>query len=194
MKNERLYLEEPTLKRKNEAIEYIEEHIKFNSNINGSGSLDNYLKNSSYEEWLNYLETVKNGLTNFVPASTYFLIRKYDDKIIGMVNIRHELNSYLYNHGGHIGYGIRPTERRKGYNKINLYLALLKCKDIGIDKVLLTVYDSNLGSIKTIKALGGKLENKVIEKNTASLLGRYWIYVDDSIGKYKDMYDDKIIK
>lgn len=190
---EKFYLEKPSLKRKNGAIDYIDEHVKHCSNINGTGSLDKFLKNNTYEDWIEYLEDMKKGMNDFVPSSTYFLIRKNDDKIIGMINIRHSLNEMLYNHGGNIGYGIRPSERRKGYNKINLFLGLLKCKDFGIDKVLLTAYDDNIGSIKTIKALDGVLENRIKEDGKKYLLGRYWINVNGVIDKYLKVYEDKII-
>ena len=69
----------------------------------------------------NYAESKK-----LVPATTYFTIRESDNKIIGMINFKHYLNEYLRNFGGHIGYVIRPTERRKGYAKIQLYLVLLE--------------------------------------------------------------------
>ena len=181
---EKFYLEEPSIKRKEEAINYIKEHLKYNSAINGSGGLDSRYEN--YEEWLKYRELNKSIDTcpeGKCPGIEYFLIRENDDKLIGMINLRWDLTEDMLQHGGHIGYGIRPTERRKGYNKINLYLCLLKARELGLDKVLLTAYDTNPGSVKTILALGGVLENK-IEDN----LGRYWIDVEDSINKYKDVY------
>lgn len=90
-----------------------------------------------------------------------------------MINIRYNLTEAMLLHGGHIGYGIRPTKRGNGYNKINLYLGLLKCQELNLDKVLLTAYDSNPASVRTILSLGGVLENKFEEKN--EVLGRYWI-------------------
>ena len=63
-----------------------------------------------------------------VPARTFFLVRKSDNKIIGMINIRLALNEKLKKFGGNIGYSIRPTERGNGFNNINLYLGLLLCK------------------------------------------------------------------
>lgn len=92
-----------------------------------------------------------------VPAKTYFLIRESDNKIVGMINIRLALNERLKKLGGHIGYGIRPIERRKGYNKINLYLGLLECQKHGIKEVLMDCDKKKLGSAKTMKALDGKL-------------------------------------
>lgn len=114
----------PSKEYEKEAIEYIQEFLDYNSEINGTGGLDRY---ENYDEWL-----LKIGrdldLTNIpegrVPANTFFMIRISDNKIIGMVNIRHQLNEFLLNEGGHIGYSIRPTERNKGYATIMLKLAL----------------------------------------------------------------------
>lgn len=129
-----------------------------------------------------------------VPSSTYFLIREDEDKIVGMIDIRHDLNDYLLQYGGHIGYGIRPTERRNGYNKINLFLGLLKCRELGFDKVLIIAADENPGSYKTILDLGGKLENKIIDDEDDNvLLGRYWIDVDKSINDNYEVYKESIV-
>jgi len=190
----KFYLEEPTLKRKEQAIEYLKEYIEHKSNIHGSGSLEKYREN--YENWLEYLKQKSNQETcppGYVPSTTYFLIKEDEDKIIGMIDIRHTLNEYLLQYGGHIGYGIRPTEREKGYNKINLYLGILKSKELGLDKVLITATDINPGSYKTILALGGTLENKTPDDEEPEvLLGRYWIDVDKSIKEYKNTYKDNI--
>ena len=142
------YLEEPTIERKKDAIDYISEFLKYDSDINGTGLLDKYLKEESYENWLIYLSKVQNKdyaySINFVPNRTFFLIREEDNKIVGMINIRLELNEKLKNSGGHIGYSIRPTERRKGYNKINLYLGLKKCFEYNIKDAWLDCVVSNL--------------------------------------------------
>lgn len=192
----KFYLEEPTLKRKVEAKEYIEEHLVFKSNINGSGGLDK--EYSNYEEWLKQNELKKKPETcpnNRCPGFTYFLIREEDDKIVGMINIRYNLNDALLHHGGHIGYGIRPTERKKGYNKINLYLGLIKCKEIGLEKVLLTASDNNPASYKTILSLGGILENKICDdEEENAMIGRYWIDVNKSLNNYHDEYISYIKK
>lgn len=189
---EKFYLEKPSLKRKNDAIEYINEHIEYSSNINGAGQLDSYLKEKTYEDWLLYLDKMKEGINDWVPSSTYFLIRKNDNKIIGMINIRHRLNYSILMHGGHIGYGIRPKERMKGYNKINLYLGLMKCKTLGIKHALLTAYDDNIASVKTILSFNAFLENKIKENDNDVLLGRYWINVEKELEEKKE-YKDKII-
>ena len=127
---EKFYLEEPSLLCKQDALDYITERRQYNSQINESGSLHRY--GDDYEAWLKKLEFQKNceSTDQLVPAVTYFLIRESDHKIIGMINIRLKLSEALKRKGGHIGYGIRPTERQKGYNKVNLYLGLQICEKL----------------------------------------------------------------
>ena len=196
---EKFYLELPSIEREKDAIEYIEEFYKYDSQIHGTGSLDRELKKGkTYEEWLsnniklhdeNY--ALEKGL---VPAYTYFLIREDDNKLIGMIDLRLGLNDYLRNFGGHIGYSIRPTERKKGYNKINLYLVLQEARRYNLDKVLITCADSNDGSRKTILSLGGKFEKINFNELDNETMELYWIDVNESIEKHKDLYEPYISK
>jgi predicted acetyltransferase len=94
--------------------------------------------------------------------------------ILGSVNIRHCLNEDLLFRGGHIGYGIRPTQRKKGYATLMLGLALEKCREMGLKKVLVTCNQDNIGSAKTIRNNGGILENEVTEEN-GTVIKRFWI-------------------
>jgi len=107
-----------------------------------------------------------------VPASTYFVF--VNGKIVGNIQIRHSLNESLLQNGGHIGYGVRPSERRKGYATKTLALALEKCRALGIDKVLVTCNKDNIASAKTILKNGGVLENEFTEEN-GNIVQRYWI-------------------
>ena len=172
-----LYLKEPTLKYKNQAIEYINEFLEYNSNINGTSGLDDYLDN--YELWLKKLENNKNRIPNEdkVPSNTFFLIREEDDKIIGMINIRLVLNEKLLKTAGNIGFSIRPTERRKGYAEKLSKLGLNYCKENNLDKVLLTCDKTNIGSDKTIIKCGGIFENELIDELDGELTQRYWITI-----------------
>ena len=129
-----------------------------------------------------------------VPAETYFLVRKRDNKIVGMINIRLQLNEKLKAFGGNIGYSIRPTERRKGYNKINLYLALQICQKHKIKEVMLDCDKDNLGSAKTMQALGGKLTKEYYDENVKCLVQQYIIDVDKSVEKYKNILYKSIEK
>jgi predicted acetyltransferase len=99
--------------------------------------------------------------------------------IVGRVSIRHELNDFLSKIGGHIGYGVVPEFRKKGYAKEMLAQTLPVAKKIGIKKALLTCDDDNIGSIKTIEAHGGIFENKIDPGNGRPLKRRYWINLSD---------------
>ena len=194
---ERFYLEEPSLERKDEIIEYLDEFVKYNSNINGTGSLDKIYDGYTFEEALEKCLNMKNELyaksINRVPRKTFLLIRKDDNKIVGTINISWNLSEKMLKFGGHIGYGIRPTERRKGYNKIQLYLVLLEAQKLNLDKVMLDCSVDNLGSDKTIKALGGILERCELDEADNTMTNVYWINVDESIKKYKDEYSKYIM-
>ncbi len=131
----------------------------------------------SYKDLVNeweQLATEKAYNLGLVPGTLYFLIGE-SNNIYGALQIRHELNEYLLNYGGHIGYGVRPSERRKGYATKMLSLALEKVKELGIDKVLITCNKDNIASAKTIINNGGILENEVIEDG--KIKQRYWIEV-----------------
>ena len=193
---ERFYLEEPSLERKDEIIEYLDEFVKYNSNINGTGSLDKIYDGYTFDEALERCLNMKNEeyakSINRVPGKTILLIRKNDNKIVGTINIRWNLSEKMLEFGGHIGYGIRPIERRKGYNKIQLYLVLLEAQKLNLDKVMIDCSVDNLGSDKTIKALGGILERCELDESDNTMTNVYWINVDESIKKYKDEYDSFI--
>lgn len=187
---DRLRLVVPDFSRKEDAISYIQEFLDYGSKINGVGSLDRYV--NDYEGWLEKLEVDRTmePNENRVPADTYFLVRESDDRIIGMINIRHCLNEKLRLIGGHIGYSVRPTERRKGYNKVNLYLGLLRCQELGIDEVLMDCDADNLGSARTMQALGGRLVREWYEPNIyKTVLQDYVIDVDESIKTYRKVYE-----
>lgn len=97
------------------------------------------------------------------------------DEIIGRISIRHTLNDFLLKLGGHIGYGVLADHRRRGFAKSMLLQALPVAKDLGLNRVLLTCDDNNIGSIRTIEGCGGVLENKVSAGDGMPLKRRYWI-------------------
>ena len=184
---EKFYFEVPSIDRKKDAIDFINEFYEYNSDINGVGGLHRYLDN--YEGWLEKLQEDYNRepSEDRVPARTYFFVRENDKKIIGMINIRLVLNERLKKYGGHIGYGIRPTERGKGYNKINLYLGLKVCNTFGIDKVFMDADLNNPASWKTMEALGGKRFRQYFDDENAHCeVVDYNIDVKKSLEKYRD--------
>lgn len=165
-------LVKPSLSMEKEYIDYVteweavEEKIVPNAAKRDSMSFKELVNN-----WKEY-ESESIYEKGLVPSSIYFLMD--EDKIIyGAIDIRHELNDYLLRYGGHIGYGIRPSQRRKGYASQMLTLALPIAKELGINKALITCDKSNVGSAKTIMNNGGILENEV--KNENEITQRYWI-------------------
>lgn len=177
--NDEVMLVFPTIEYEQQAKELIEETIKLdNENPDKWAGFSRLQEYDDYKEWLQVIinELDKNKLApGRVTATTYFTVRKSDNRILGIINIRHELNDYLLNFGGHIGYSIRPTERRKGYGNKQLKLGLEKCLNLEIKKVLITCREANMGSAKTIESCNGKLENIVFHPNEEENFKRYWI-------------------
>lgn len=138
--------------------------------------LANLEEATSYEDWVKEKANEKNGIDlrdGYVPCTTLFLKRMSDNKVCGSISIRHELNEFLLEFGGHIGYSVTPSERGKGYGKLQLKMALEIAKDLGIEKCLITADETNTLSNKTIISEGGILENTVMWNNEP--LNRYWI-------------------
>ena len=170
---DKIILVKPDLSYADEIIKYKEESLAESPIINGSAGLNRF---SSIEDWLEELkkrsseDTVPKGL---VPSSTYLAVREKDNYIVGMIDIRHYLNKYLTQVGGNIGYGVRKTERNKGYAKQMLKLALEKCKELKIKKVLITCDEDNIASEKVILSANAKLED--IRNVDGENKKRFWI-------------------
>ncbi len=172
-----LYLVKPTKELEEKAMDYRREHIEHGEgHINGSGGFSHY---DSYDEWLTMIQSVEKDalIKEKVHASTYFSIRKQDQRIIGTIQLRHSLSGMLRKYGGHIGYGIRPSERRKGYGSEQLVLVLEEAKKLGLDKVMITCDKNNLGSSSVIKNNGGVLEWEGYYEPTKEIVQIYWITV-----------------
>jgi len=96
-------------------------------------------------------------------------------RILGSVRVRCRLNDDLVHEGGHLGYEVRPSERRKGYASLMLRLALEKAREMGLKQVLVTCQKDNIASVRTIEKNGGLLENEIMSKRTGKPALRYWI-------------------
>ena len=178
---DRLILMSPKVENEREAEEFIKEFVENNSHINGSAGLSRYVGN--YTGWLKKLKddlNINENNQDKIPATTLFAIRKDDQKIIGTISIRHKLNDILIIKGGHIGYSVRPSERRKGYATEILYLGLIKLGKMGVKDALITCYKDNIGSAKAIQKNCGILENELLyeEEEAGKIIQRYWINVD----------------
>ncbi len=112
---------------------------------------------------------------NIVPYSEYWII--YNNEYAGFITLRHELNSFLKQRAGNIGYNIRPSMRGHGLAKKSLFLVLKKAKNTGLNKVFITCMETNIGSLKTIlvakKKFGGLESTKLTDKD--GTFRRFWI-------------------
>jgi predicted acetyltransferase len=111
-----------------------------------------------------------------VSASEFWLIDK--NEFIGRLSIRHELNEFLLKMGGHIGYEIRPSRRKQGYGTKILRLGLEKAKELGLQRVLVTCDEDNIGSKKIIEHNSGQFENAIVMEGDTVKKLRYWIDIE----------------
>lgn len=158
----------PELKDKNEIIAYIEDHYSHNEK---SLSASNMLTSSKFEDWI---QKIHDNVTkpDDIWGKSYTLLAFNDNKkLIGLLSIRFDLSDELVQKYGHIGYGVRPSERKKGYATKMLQYALKECKKLGMNKVILGCYKENIGSAKTILKNGGKI---IREVNEVKEISEYW--------------------
>jgi len=155
---DKIHLVKPRTDMKHQAIDFKNEFFTYGERaINGSSLWD---KTDDYDEWLENVtknadkETVSPG---WVVTDVFFAVRESDGKIIGMIDLRHELNEFLQDFG-HSGYSVRPLERKKGYATEMLRQVLGVAKQIGLSKVQLSCEKDNIPSVKTIENNGGVYE------------------------------------
>lgn len=147
-------------------------------NATGEKIIPYAIRRLDYHDFAYYCDNleVKDTTGGLVPDSTFFCLDEERDLIVGAVNIRHYLNEELLLNGGHIGDGVRPSERRKGIATQMIALALDECRKLGIKKVLMVCDKGNVGSAKSIQNNGGILENEI--KVDGVVEQRYWIALD----------------
>jgi predicted acetyltransferase len=133
------------------------------------------IRKNDYHDFEYYLENleIKEETDGKIPDTTLFCLDEDRNIFVGAVNIRHYLNEAMLLNGGHIGDGIRPSERRKGYATKMIGLTLEECKKLGIDRVLMVCDKNNIGSAKSIMNNGGILENEIVVNGVIEQ--RYWI-------------------
>ncbi len=162
----------PTLEYKDKVLAYKADFIKNGDSMDGTAGLwDAQTFEDWFSAWQDNLseETVRSEL---VPATTFLAVDEADN-ICGMIDIRHRLNEYLLNFGGHIGYSVIKAQRRKGVATKMLALALNECVKLGISKVLVTCDKGNIASARTIINNNGVFENELVENG--KITQRYWI-------------------
>lgn len=145
---------------------YRREFLDSGDSMDGGGSLRKFDRT---QDWLDRIEANKQSQTQ------YIFIREEDNKMVGIIQIRHRFNKYLEKYGGHIGYSVAPSERRKGYATQMLKLVLPECAKLGIGRVLITCLQGNEGSRRTILNNGGVYESTVFDPEDNCRIERYWI-------------------
>ncbi|MHB1955950.1 MAG: GNAT family N-acetyltransferase [Sulfobacillus sp.] len=168
-----VYLIEPTVELEKEYLSFYEEWVD-----SGESMIPWVISKdpSDFPQMIKFLmqSAQADGVPDgWVPASTYWLV-DHERTILGAVNIRHRLTEHLFNAGGHIGYGIRPSQRRKGYVTELLRLSLEKAKEFGITRALVVCNQTNTGSEKVIRNNGGAQDQSFVDEN-GNLLLRFWI-------------------
>ena len=156
---EELILIRPSAEYGVQIMEYRQEFLDAGDSMDGCGPLRRFDNSLEYLKACKDYENPETVPENLVQATQFICVRKSDNKLVGMIQVRHRFNEYLEKYAGHIGYSIRPTERRRGYAKEMLKMALPFCKEIGLNKVLISCIDGNIGSEKTILANGGVYES-----------------------------------
>lgn len=164
----------PTMGYAKEIMKYRQEFLDSGDDLAGCGNLRLC---SSAQEWIHGLNILENKDTcpkDKVTSNTYLAIRHSDNKIIGIIDFRHHIDHPILSlWGGHIGYSVRPSERRKGYATQMLRQNLVNCKQHGLEKVLVCCDFDNIASKKTISANGGIFEKEVMVDG--GKIERYWI-------------------
>ena len=170
-----LKLVKPGEEHINAIHDYRQELLAHNSPFDGCSGLENF---EDIAAWVRHCRLSEQEETKpnpaFVTATQFMLLR--EGQVLGMLALRHELNDFLAEVGGHIGYSVRPTQRRRGYAKTMLALALEECRKRGLARVLLTCDADNAASYKTIEACGGQFDGMIAKDGKDSR--RYWIDIN----------------
>jgi predicted acetyltransferase len=164
----------PTPALKNEFLELVAEfevagEVRFVENTE--------IIRSDFDAYLQELRQYENGiglLPGAVPQTTYWLVDD-DGQVLGVLHLRHWLTPRLERFGGHIGFKVRPSQRRQGFATLMLAFGLERARDLGLRRVLLTCDVDNLASIRVIEKNGGVFEDQILPNGCEKLVRRYWI-------------------
>ena len=168
-------LVEPSMEYDAQIRAYRQEFLSYGGSMDGCGSLRRFERT---EDWLAQIEALKRAETtpqDLVPMSQFIFVRETDGKMVGVIQIRHYFNEFLEKYGGHIGYSVCPSERRKGYATEMLRRVLPVCKELGIGRVLISCVAGNAASRGVILKNGGVYESTVRCAERGVDLERYWI-------------------
>ena len=173
--NGTLALTAPSMEWDEEIMAFRREFAEAGGSMDGCGPLRRFTRT---EDWLDYVKMLDDPETvppDLVPMTQYLCVRTEDRKLVGVIQIRRRFNDYLEKYAGHIGYSVRPGERRKGYATRMLGLVLPECARLGIPRVLVCCVRGNEGSRRVILNNGGVYESTVFLPERGLYLERYWI-------------------
>ncbi len=168
-----LKLVRPSEEYLEEVRAYRAEFLAADSSMDGAGPLRRFEDPSAWLEMVRRYEDPATVPEGKVEASQFLCVR--DGRILGMLQLRRRLNDYLRNYAGHIGYSVRPSERRKGVATWMLGACLPFCRELGLKRVMIACEPWNEGSRRTILANGGVWERTVHEPENDIDLEQYWI-------------------
>lgn len=165
----------PTEDWLDEVAAYRQEMLDAGSDLDGAGPLR---RMGDPAAWLaavrSYMDpdTVPAGL---VQATLFLCVLEEEHRLLGMIQVRHRLNEYLAAYAGHIGYSVRPGERRRGVASWMLAQSLPFCRELGLERVMVACEPHNEGSRRTILKNGGIYAKTVHEPEEDIDLEQYWI-------------------
>lgn len=169
----------PTMEYENEIQNFRQEFLTNGGDMDGCLSLR---RMENISDWIKQVEDFSSEKTcpkEYAPQTQFIFIRELDKKIIGVIQIRHYLNEFFEKYGGHIGYSVCHSERKKGYATLMLKEILPICKEMGFEKILITCLKENEASKRVIINNGGIYESTVYEPKDKVYLERYWINLSD---------------
>ena len=172
----RIKLVEPALEYEGQVMAYRKAFLESGDSFDGCAGLE---ETEDYRDWLDFEARLSRKYgADYVPSTVRLAVRKGDNKVVGIIDLRRRLTPFLERYGGNIGYSVLPGERGKGYAGEMLGLMLEHCRERGFQKVLVTCDRENLPSARTIVSHGGVLENEVEDKaglGKSGWIRRYWI-------------------
>ncbi len=172
-----IFLRRPDETMLDDIAAYREAMLAAGDSLDGCSGLENY---ESAEAWLRHVRDMESPETcppHLVTATLYMAVRKTDFGMVGMIDLRHRLNEFLAEYGGHIGYSVHPVQRGRGYAGQMLALVLEEARRCGISRVLITCNEDNEASRRTILKNGGIFERNTWLEDEKQTVSRYWIDV-----------------
>ncbi|MBR5111090.1 MAG: GNAT family N-acetyltransferase [Clostridia bacterium] len=169
----------PTAEHREEISAYRQEFLDSGDSMDGTGALRRL---ADPVEWLAATEQCRSGEnvpSGWVQATQFLCVRETDGRVVGMIQVRHRFSPFLKEYGGHIGYSVRPSERRKGYAAWMLNAVKPFCRSIGLSAILVTCLAGNEASRRTILKNGGVYDTTVHEPVENEDIERYWISLEE---------------